>query len=170
MTMQFLQRKVDDNVVVYNHKQWQYFHKDSSRLSGNILNRSIAATALCSAGCQHVAKLEISALGWEVLDQHFQCLLSSCQWWGSHVDIPAARAQMAAVIGHTAAVQPTLRLQTSGFQRSRDSDWWVSRRDRTAAAPPISWSRAKDDRGMVKSWQLIGANDVTLGSGVSGGQ
>lgn len=48
--------------------------------------------------------------------------------------------------------------------RPRGSHSTLHRLDQTAAAPSIFWSRAKDQWGMVESWQLTGVNDVTLGT------
>lgn len=108
-------------------------------------------------------KSSMDALGWVVLDQHYLCLLSSCQWWSGNVKIPSTLAQMAAVISRTPATMspehPSFKPWGSTTVIGVSAD-----KIKRQLPPRIIWSCAKDQWGMVKSWQLTGANDVTLGT------
>ena len=52
--------------------------------------------------------------------------------------------------------------QTSGFPQPTAVIGVSADIIKQQLAPGNFWSRAKDQEGMVKSWQLTGANDVTL--------
>lgn len=92
-------------------------------------------------------------------DQPKLCCLSACKLQSGNVKIPSAQAWMCLAISSTITMPPKVPAfwgSYSPVQGSLCQRCWHQLVTRTF------WSRAKDQGGMVKSWQLTRANDITF--------